>query len=320
MRSNGPESGMGLIGMMISISISGIIVLSILSATVYSHRAQRGVRLAEDFVDLVSEIKIAMETGTSSTCTRNLNRAITQYETKHGTINFNNPASAPAVPLPLSYFKADGTVDRDIAAPGATTIGGIKIRALNLVTKANIATDKVMFEIQVEGEKTGEVQGSKISVHRIPLFGKTEAATGKFISCTSTGMSLEDTVCDLMAEGNYIYNTETGKCEPLYEEQCFDGTGTDPNYATCPAGTLATDCRSNVIDPLWKKEGTPEREYANGESKKFMPRPYLCEVTGPTTVRCHYAADLTAADLAGVKCSPCCNVKADPVSSGGATE
>jgi len=124
------------------------------------------------------------------------------------------------------------------------------------------------------------------------------------VSCSSTGNILEESVCDLLSEGEYIYDPKTGTCLPLYSVRCFPGS--DPRVATCPMGKVA-GCESNIPDP--DDDLKSRRDYDNGSFREVKPKAYQCDIQDDVTVRCSYATDLTLKP--GVVCSPCCKVKND---------
>lgn len=294
------DHGFTLIGAIVSIAIGGIVVMAVLGAVVYSNQSQRNVKLAANFIDLLGEIKIAMESGQNSNCTRNVARAISGFKASSGASpDFRNVAALKPMPISLSYFKADGSVDRDIATVAGET-HGLRLNKIDLVPRANIAAGKVLLEIAVDAEKTGDVLGPRMVHHQIPILANIDRS-GNFVSCGTGGSTVEEKVCELLSEGDYIYDPATGKCIPRYETKCFPGASA--TVASCPMGEAA-DCNSNAVDPGF---GSVTRSFTDGTSLVARPKHYKCGVIDEKTVSCIYATDVTIG--AATRCSACCKVE-----------
>lgn len=297
------SKGFSLISTIIAVAISGILILALVTSSLYTNQAQRNVRISNDFVDVAAELRMVMSGGKNANCTFNVLRALDQYRAKSGIaqVDLRDIGALEPMPMNIGYFNTDGILEKEYLREGIE-FTGMLFKSIRLVPKANLATGKVLFEVVLVGEKTGSILGSKSLLHTLPILANVDA-NGAFVSCSSSGTFMEEKVCDLLNGGEYVYDPKTGTCLPLFSTKCFPG-GKDAREAVCPEGE-ATGCESNVPDP--DDDSKSHRDYEDGSFREIKPKPYQCTVTGATTVRCVYARDLKVGP--GVVCSPCCKIK-----------
>jgi hypothetical protein len=205
--------------------------------------------------------------------------------------------------ITISNFKVDGTVDSDLLKVGENK-DGILITRIQLVPKGNITAQKALFDLIIEAEKTGDVLASRNMRQRLTVFAYIDNA-GRFVRCGSGGTTVEEKVCGIIAEGEYLYDPVTGKCIPRYSTQCYPGS--DAFTATCPSGVkispgvdAETSCQSTASDPMTQ---TLDRVYTDGDTGSARPEHYKCKVISDSSVQCIYAVDVPTA---GAICSACC--------------
>lgn len=312
------QYGMSLPGTLMAVAISGVIMFAMITALHTSYKNYRNLNQLNEFMQTVNEASTLLKNNLGDQCTANVSSAINLVKASGKNVNLNNINNPDPIPFSVNYYNPDGSVGQSLLAPTAPdqSLRGVKYTSISLAPKARLNTETIALEVEVIGEKTGDVVSGTGLKQNFVIFARVDAA-GNFLSCGNSDSELKDRLCRLNSDGLARYNPTTEKCEaPKLEVRCFDGN--NPFQASCPGGSKVTKqswnkCKTTMEEPpgwdISKISKNYKKHNGNTKSKDTKPTHFICEESSDSTsVECIYEETINVAS--NVKCRVCCEVGA----------
>jgi prepilin-type N-terminal cleavage/methylation domain-containing protein len=211
------------------------------------------------------------------------------------------------------YDTKTKTAASPLVSEGQVMSGAI-VQSLNLKPLHRIESGLIVAELRLEFHPQGlrdPADQSQNMIRTIPMVFRIQS--GAIIDCwiRNEKASVDvDNIC-LQLTGGILnsYDKDTGRCK-LANGKWFTGS---LSSASCPAGAYlpptATPYGNCFGDASFDDEAAKEPvTMKDGTVIKLARDPVIYGFSGPNTCLCDWAADLSAADLAGAHCMILCVV------------
>ncbi len=285
------QLGFTLIELMISTAIMAITLAAVIRFTVQSHASFRYASALSSHNDLVTEIKMAIDSQTG--CTSNLN-----------SITIPGIDADTTGSIDIYGYDDSGNKTKLIASVGKNFDKFIGVTGIALRTKAKLPNDQRLLHLVVHSDKTGDILGPKSNVVELPIMATVDSSDD-IVSCygnygTGGEVDLEQAICELQTDSKFVYDSVTKKCTD--ESKCYSGSA---YTATCPSNTHAIKCYAknytlNGVAPV------VARKYADGGEELDGPPDYITKIDdGKTTCTCIYAEEVEVVN-GTTQCKACC--------------
>jgi type II secretory pathway pseudopilin PulG len=286
-RTGQNHKGFSLIEALVGLALIGFSVSMVATVTSFSARSQRFTRALNSQNDLISEIKMIVNS--EAACTANF----------RGIHTPNGTDKSP----PLTVYAVDHLGNRTteiLAARGTVYESAIEISEIYFQRKMVLPNGEQLLRLILETRKTGDIAGPSASVAEIPVLASVDSA-GDILGCQANfrynGLThVEEKICQL---SGMLYDPVAKRCIPPVT--CAYGTAAS---ATCTdTSAIVQQCMAAGYTPATTRP-LVERLYADGSTIMDGPADYLARQTSPNTCSCVYASGVEVTST--TQCIACC--------------
>jgi len=295
------KNGFTAIEMIISLFVVAITAILLASFSQSMMSTFGKIENAKSLVDTVQLVRSTLEKNVQ--CRLNL---------KNLPLAFPQAQDTP-VTLLASFDPKTQAASGRLAAPGQIMNGAI-VQTLSLRPVRQIETSLLMAELQIEFRPQGlrnPADTSQNLTRLIPLVARVQNGliTDCWVKTEKSSVDVDNICMQISGGAANSFDTATGSCK-LANGKWIHGTLTS---ASCPAGSYLPPgaqpgnfCGSsgNFDDDKARQDV----QMQDGTTARFGREPVLYDFSGSNTCSCDWAADLTAADLAGAECMILCVV------------